>query len=509
MNNHEIPFTPSNIALRELLKEKYITKVSTWLLGKDEMSILAQVSDSAWESALTVITLSEVSKILDETNDEQNLKNEISRKSILVGDWLLSKKITDNNFSHWEGVTWDTAVIIHALLIIVSEYKDQLSESKIKEIESVVGRGCKWLYYRFRQWDSDVKYPFGVADVAKLIVTFTKLHEVNKELYAELKIEYKNEIDESDDGCWLPTIVEHLLHSRSKEASVVDNDGEVEEVLTYWWDDYFTTAEVIEGLAVYYHFCHKRESLESSDKKLLDDIRDSLIRSCMYLEKGQKDGMWGSHIDTIKVIYSYVLIRRLVHSNQYTGGIALIEPEIHTVFKALRWMCDEKQRFSDGSFMHTMFLTVFFAAALVEVYRSWVPAQCRIDKIYDDVVWASPVRTTPERIKRLSLEIRNLNLEENIIEKEKTISAITSASKEEKYKRISIIIILSMIIILSPLIVNMGLKVSGISIDIDAANLVWGNLLTYVATTITLSGAVITAVVKRNSILNLFSSNKT
>jgi len=55
----------------------------------------------------------------------------------------------------------------------------------------------------------------------------------------------------------------------------------------------------------------------------------------------------------------------------------------------------------------------------------------------------------------------------------------------------------------------MGLKVSGISTDIDVSSLVWGDLLTYIATTITLSGVVITAVIKRNLILNLFSSNKT
>lgn len=497
MINPEIPFTPSNISLREILKNKYIPKVSKWLLGKDDMSVLAQVSGSAWESALTVITLSEVINILGETNEENNLKNEISRKSILVADWLLSKKVVEGKYIHWEGVTWDTAVIIHALLIIVSKYKAELSQSKIQEIESVAVNGCKWLYYRFNQWDSDIKYPFGAADVAKLILTFSKFHEVNKKLYLELQRVYKEEVDSKDTGCWLSKIVGHLLQGRTEEVSFIEHNDQKEQVLTYWWDDYFTTAEVTEGLAVYYDFCQQQENSGSCDVKLLEDIKDSLIRSCTYFERGQVDGMWGSHIDTIKVIYSYVLIKRLVHRNHDGNDIALIEPEIHTVFKALRWMCDDKQRFSDGSFMHTMFLTVFFSAALVEVYKSWSPAKDRIDKIYDDVVWASPVRTTPERIKRLSVEIKASNLEDNIHKKNIKISKLTN-----------IFIILVILVIILPFLVYLGFTTSGVSVAIDTSNLILTDLLTYLSIVIPIVVVIVATIWNRNSITNLFSIGK-
>ena len=128
------------------------------------------------------------------------------------------------------------------------------------------------------------------------------------------------------------------------------------------------------------------------------------------------DGTWGSHIDTIKVIQAYVLIRRRFprkrQPNQKDDW--LFVPEIHTTFKALRWVCDDKQIFSDGSFLHTMFLTIFYALALIEVYESWEPAECRVDQLYDDVVWASPVRTTPERSKRLKLALKNRELQEEL-----------------------------------------------------------------------------------------------
>lgn len=509
MKDHEMPFSPSDLVLSDLLRIKYITKVSKWLLGfgKSDMAILAQASDSAWESALTVITLSEVYKILEEKNEEPELRKEISRKSVLVGDWLLSKKIINDNFVHWEGVTWDTSVIIQALLVIISEYKEQesLSNKKIEEIELVAIKGCKWLYHRFTKWDSDIKYPFGAADVAKLVLTFTKFFEYNDKLYEKLVKEYADEIDAKDDGCWLSKIIEHLLQGRIEETLIIDNNGEKEEVLTYWWDDYFTTAEVTEGLAVYYNFCADNSTSNNCDKKLLEEIKDSLIRSCTYFEQGQVDGMWGSHIDTIKVIYSYVLIRRLVHSKHYDIESALIEPEIHTVFKGLRWMCDGKQRFSDGSFMHTMFLTVFFAAALVEVYKSWKPAQDTIDKIYDDVVWAAPVRTTPERIKRLSAEIKNSNLEDKILMMDKKIQETKSNAENSKYHLISTILILLLVITLMPLIIYMGVSASKIVISTDTSQLELGDFLTYITTVMPIMGILITAIIKRKSISEIFN----
>lgn len=117
----------------------------------------------------------------------------------------------------------------------------------------------------------------------------------------------------------------------------------------------------------------------------------------------------------------------------------LIVPEIHTIFKAFRWMCDEKQIFSDGSFLHKMFLTIFYSLALVEVYRYWQLRDNTIEKIYDDVLWFSPVRTTPERSKRLSTELENINLRENMkdeIEKYKNLCSEFKQYKRSKVKQI-------------------------------------------------------------------------
>ena len=133
------------------------------------------------------------------------------------------------------------------------------------------------------------------------------------------------------------------------------------------------------------------------------------------------------------------MIRKIIPQKDSGINDPLIVPEIHTIFKAFRWMCDEKQIFSDGSFLHTMFLTIFYSLALVEVYRYWQSRDNTIEKIYDDVLWFSPVRTTPERSKRLSTELENINLRENMkdeIEKYKNLCSEFKQYKRSKVKQI-------------------------------------------------------------------------
>ena len=71
--------------------------------------------------------------------------------------------------------------------------------------------------------------------------------------------------------------------------------------------------------------------------------------------------------------------------------------------------------------MHTMFLTIFYAHALVEVHDSWAPARQTVDKLYDDVVWASPMRTTPERSKRLIETLQKISVQEELKETKKDL----------------------------------------------------------------------------------------
>jgi hypothetical protein len=53
-NSDELPFEPFTETLKSIIRKKYIARVYEWLLGKHVGSILAEESNSNWESALSI-----------------------------------------------------------------------------------------------------------------------------------------------------------------------------------------------------------------------------------------------------------------------------------------------------------------------------------------------------------------------------------------------------------------------------------------------------------------------
>lgn len=408
-----LPFTPYSETLQTVLRQRYIRDVAEWLLGENDNAVLAQAGNSVWESALTIIFLADARAIFEDHSEAPELVARIEYKSAVVGRWLLNKKTVPpgGGYACWEGVTWDTSVVIRSLLVVLNDYEKSFSASETERIKEAIVDGMKWLYSRFDKWEEQVKYPFGPADIAQIAIAIVRLARDFPDLYERSRVEHYGAKEPNDP----PTkVIQYLLHKKTEKTLSVPTSSGDEDIVTYWWDDYFSTAEVVEALSRFYEYCQSTPERMAKYGGMLYGVKDALVRACTYFEQGQVEGMWGSHIDTLRVIYAYVLIRRLIP--QSTAGIddPLIVPEIHTTFKALRWMCDEKQIFDDGSFTHTMFLTTFYSMALIEVYRSWDCAQKRIDEIYDDVVWASPVRTTPERSKRLAAELLTSQLVQDL-----------------------------------------------------------------------------------------------
>ncbi len=427
----ELPFTPFSAPLRDVLRTKYIRNAAIWLMGKEDNSILAQAGNSVWEAALTVRFLADVSEIFAESGEEAELSERIRYKSAVVSRWLLSKRTGDC----WENVTWDTSVTVRALMIALKKYSDSFSDHERREILEAIRKGIGWLCHRFSQWETQVKYPFGPADVSQIVIALIHLTVDHPELYQAVCNDYYGVEGPTDLAA---EIVQYLLHKKTEKTLTIETTAGAEEVIAYWWDDYFSTAEVVEALAWFHQYCESSDARRQEHKQLLHSVKVALVRACTYFEQEQVEGMWGSHIDTVKVIYSYVIIRRLVPQRAAAVDAPLIVPEVHTTFKALRWMCDEKQIFSDGSFLHTMFLTIFYALALVEIYRSWEPAHDAIAKIYDDVVWFSPVRTTPERSRRLAAEISNTELNDQLEARERQLAHLALQLNRARQSRVKI-----------------------------------------------------------------------
>jgi hypothetical protein len=451
-----LPFYPPDKTLKEIIEKKYLYDIAKWLLGdaNDDM-ILARKSNSLWESALSIIFFSEVIKI-DSFNIE--LKNNIKYKIPVVVRWLIGDSqltfLENEDYVNWENVTWDTAVIIRAILISLKlNNEESYTDNEKSEIIKISRKATLWLLNKFTEWDKEVKYPFGPADLSQIIITILLIHNEFSELSNEIINDIKNNdklklffincdnlIDIAEE------ISKYLLYIKEKDY---DNKKEIQYC---WWDDYFTTSEVIEGLSAFYNLCNDDSNLLPKYKKTIEEIATTTVCVCVYFEKNQANGMWGSHIDTLKVIYAYLSIAEMkrVHSKK-----KLIEPEIHTTFKAIRWICDEKQVFKDGSFMHTMFLSIFYSHALIKVYNNWSHVNQNIYELYDDVVWSSPVRTTPERSKRLSEEMKNEKLKLEMKKKKEKLLDMYSLS-------MSFVVVATIIIIMN------NLDIIDITIEINS-----------------------------------------
>ncbi len=253
----------------------------------------------------------------------------------------------------------------------------------------------EWLYSRFDCWEKDVRFPFGPSDVAQILTTALYIENEFKDIATSLNEPQRKNKNREKIQC----IAEYLLHVKSVVHSSSPEVLEGEELI--WWDTFFQTAEVLEALAIFYQYCKQKDP----SNKLISELEKTIPQGFRFLETQQSDGMWGTHVDTMRVLYSIMIV---------SANVPFLTQEPHLVFKALRWICDEKQRLDDGSFLHTMFLTVFMSEAFLAVYKNWDMSEKIVADIYDECLWSMPARTTPERSKRFAAELKNLELERNM-----------------------------------------------------------------------------------------------
>jgi len=339
---------------REQLFENYVTPAAHWFLGeKSHAYLLPQISGSNWECALALEGLIEILANPDMSIADRTA--EIEAKCIQTVRWLIGQiSEPSDSMSNWDGVTWDTAICIRAILKAEKQFADVWSVSDKKKIAVTRQTSTRWLIYSCKHWDIDIRYPAGPPDLAQILHTLSILNAYHPEMIKELEAEA--EIGSVNDEPTSIRIVRLLLAMR-QPASITLSDGEIQ---TCFWVDCFNTSEVLEGLTSFL------VSIEGTDDKSLikikRQIKESIFQGIQYLECNQVDGTWGGVADTCGALYGYLRVTTMMTD---------LDPKDHLVFQALRWMCDEKQAMADGSFLHTSYVTVFYFMAILEAYRDW------------------------------------------------------------------------------------------------------------------------------------------
>lgn len=184
-------------------------------------------------------------------------------------------------------------------------------------------------------------------------------------------------------------LVEEIVHS----AKLIEltTDGKTEQVLV-WDEGVFGTAETIVSLSRYV-----TSNATAVNHNLKKDILDLIGQGLRFIELQQRDGRWGIEEETAVALRSYIIGHK-------AWGKPL-EPEPHIVFKALRYLCDEKTVFLDGSIAHEMEPTIYYALALIETLKGWKLQDGLCDnkpaiELYDFILWNTPARSTYERLLR-------------------------------------------------------------------------------------------------------------
>jgi hypothetical protein len=318
-------------SLRDILLDWYLVPAARWLVGASTSDyLLPQAAGSSWECALAIDYLLD---LRGELANEPQLADLIPHKVSQTARWMLEQRVREpNDGTSWESVTWDTAVCIRALMRTINELPEQFSGVEQEQFTKGSVSGVRWLIDRFRAWDIAVMYPYGPADVAQILETLLYVTNAAPDMLTGLDLLVADESKAPWKGAnVIDEIAAYLIAAEDDLADVsVDPKGKVEALS--FWADCFQSGEVIDCLTSYLLHCTRPEVRAQCQEHVIAGIR--------YFERQQVDGKWGSHADTCRALYGYL---------RATHAIPTARQENHVVMKALRWMCDEKQTFRDGS----------------------------------------------------------------------------------------------------------------------------------------------------------------
>lgn len=371
---------------RDELLVEYILPAASWFMRDPSSAyLLPQASGSAWECSLAIEYLLSISRagLFDSA-----LQPTVDTRTVATARWMMQQLRTDGVAGrHWDGAPWDTAVVLRAVLHTWDAYASSFSAAEVVAIESAVKDVILWLGMRVSGWGAETRYWGGPPDLAQVLYTLIDVSERDPSIIRaiESKLGYPAEKSLIDDAARM------LLSMVETGLRLAPDDSQVK---VSFWVDAFNSSEVIDALSKYVDFRESRlgwakVSYEGAAKK-------HIIQCIRFIECTQSQGSWGGVADTCGTLYGYMAVMRRMKRSDHQD---------HVIFKGLRWMCDVNQSFDDGSFVHSTYVTVFYALALWEIYSGWPLAGRPGSEVYDVSLWKMPNVVSSERSVLLEMEI--------------------------------------------------------------------------------------------------------
>lgn len=397
----KLPF-PFETSFTETITTKYLKDAIFWVGDFHDPSsehLIGEKTGNVWGVGYGLSCLLQYKQLSKQDND---LPGNFEEKTHNACRYLISKASSGDNYSNWDENVWDTAVICRALL----RYLDNNPNATEKiNIINLCCTSIKWLHEQIK-YRQEKKFNIGIPDISQVLRTFIYAKK-STELKCCSQPRAKTTYLFLEDG--IKELVNDLLYSSEPTQEI--NDGEKEQVIT-WNDDIFETADAIISLSHFVQLYHDNKLPIPEEKKLIETIKLAL----RYLEIEQVDGRWGIEESTTVALRAYVIGWKTIGEGQ--------APEPHIVFKAIRYLCDSKTIFPDGSIAHKMEPTVYLIQAFIDILENWaLPDNLMINnnihELYDYIIWNTPTRSTIERVRRMQIESEKNLLQQKIEEDKK------------------------------------------------------------------------------------------
>lgn len=322
IDTNQLPFS-SNESLKKELIDSYLVNAVEWLTGpptKGKKTLRAVSADNPWETALSITSILNGKKLLQNKHFYRDEYDTAIDEGV---EYLIYSVIGDQSSASWDQNPFDTGLAIYALVAYTKESKVSKYDDCI-DTKNIIKRGISWIINYAQEWMQD--HTIGeIDDISVCIRAIIKAEEAFPE------IQYLNQHPEL-----VHTVIKEILTHATKKDSCLH------------WSDLYSSAYILILLQEYIDVYPE----ENSQLNIIDNMRYTLN----HLEQSFS-GNWEQPPDTALTLLSYM--KSGIHSSINHDVL----PEI--VYLCLRWLCDSKQCYSNGSIQRSIHYTSLFVDAIV------------------------------------------------------------------------------------------------------------------------------------------------